>query len=419
VNLPRWSASTVLLFGAALAVAVALAVAQGRHQHVGDDFAVFWQAGRSFATGSPLYHGYPPGARPFKYPPFAAFLFQPLGLLPLPVAATVVSLLNLILWMVAGYLTWQIVDRYSRDRNTTRLPFLLAIAFSAQFFLDNFHHVQMNGVIFVLVLLGIHAYLQQKDVWAAVYLVTATAIKITPIFFVAWLLIRGRRRAALAVPLLGLGCIVVALLVRGPTTGAADLVEYHRSFLRTQQHADIDSYSAGQNLAALVTRMTRPVEYFGHGSYMYLPASERTAQVAYEALWVIVLLVFLGRLVLLRQRHDAVSAIELSMVFLTSLLLSPVTFTTHMVSLLFVFYTFLSIRLTTLSPSGRVIIPLLLVAIAGIGLSGSDLVGRTVYLDVRGYSLMAWTMLLLFVTAQATLDKRLIFSTGRNLRQAG
>jgi hypothetical protein len=419
VTLPRWSAWTVLLLGGALAVAIALAVAQGRHQHVGDDFAVFWQAGKDFATGHALYRDYPPGARPLKYPPFAAFLFVPLGLLPLPVAAILFSLLNLVLWVAAGYLTHQIVDRYFPDRNTSRLPFLLAIAFSAQFFLDNFHHVQMNGVIFVLVLLGIHAYLQRKDVRAAAYLVAATAIKITPIFFVAWLLIRGRRRAALAVPVLGLGCIVVPLLVRGPTAGAADLVDYYRSFIETQQQADIGSYSAGQNLAALVTRMTRPVEYFGHGPYMYLPASERTARVAYEVLWVIVLLIFVGRLVLLRRRREGVSPIELSMVFLTSLLLSPITFTTHMVSLLFVFYSFLSIRLKTLSRTGRVIVPLLLVAIAGIGLSGSDLIGRDVSLDVRGYSLMAWTMLLLFLAAQATLDKHLILSPARNLRETG
>jgi hypothetical protein len=33
------------------------------------------------------------------------------------------------------------------------------------------------------------------------------------------------------------------------------------------------------------------------------------------------------------------------------------------------------------------------------GLSGRDLVGRQLYLGVRGYSLMAWTMLLLFFTA--------------------
>ena len=40
----------------------------------------------------------------------------------------------------------------------------------------------------VLVLLGIQAYLQGRDRWAAASIVAATAIKLTPIFFVAWLL---------------------------------------------------------------------------------------------------------------------------------------------------------------------------------------------------------------------------------------
>jgi hypothetical protein len=32
------------------------------------------------------------------------------------------------------------------------------------------------------------------------------------------------------------------------------------------------------------------------------------------------------------------------------------------------------------------------------GLSGRDLVGASIYYGVKGYSLMTWTMLLLFVT---------------------
>jgi hypothetical protein len=35
------------------------------------------------------------------------------------------------------------------------------------------------------------------------------------------------------------------------------------------------------------------------------------------------------------------------------------------------------------------------------GLSGRDLVGATVYYGVKGYSLMTWTMLLLFAAAVA------------------
>lgn len=395
----RWSARTVLLIAGALAVGIALSLAQGRREHVGGDFQVFWQAGHNFATGNPLYHDYLPGARLFKYPPFAAFVFQLLAMFPLQVAAVLFSLLNLVLWVVAVYLTLDIVALTLPDRNPAPLRLGLAIAFSAQFFLDNFHHVQVNGLILVLILLGIHAYLREKDLWAAVYFVVATAIKITPIFFIVWLFIRGRRRVALVVLPLALACVLVPLLVRGPATGSAEIVEYYHVFLEGHQHGKVSTYTSGQNLAALVNRMTRPTENAEHVSYMYLPASERTAQLAYKALWTTVLLVFFTKLVLLRTRRAPLSAFEFSMIFLTGLLLSPITFTAHLVSLLFVFYTFLSVRLTRFSTTGYIVAAALFVAMAVTGLSGRDLAGSTAYLCVRGYSIFVWMLLLLFATA--------------------
>jgi hypothetical protein len=397
---PRGSCGrSVLLAAGALPLAVALSVSQGIRQQVGQDFHVFWQAGRNFATGLPLYHDYLPGARQFKYPPFAAFVFQPLAVFPLPVAATLFSLFNLALWVAAVHLIRDIVARSFPERNPGPVPLVLAVAFSAQFFLDNFHHVQMNGVIFVLVLLGIDAYLREKDVRAAAYLVTATAIKITPIFFLAWLLIRGRRRAAVAVLPLALGCVLVPLLVRGPATGSTELGEYYHSFLEGHQHGTISTYTAGHNLAALVSRMTVQTENAEPVSYTYLPLSEPIAQRIYAILWASVLLAFLAMLVLLRIRRAALSAFELSVIFLASLLLSPITFTTHLVSLLFVFFTFLSVRLPTLSRGGYLVAVVLFVAMVVTGLSGRDLVGRTAYLYVRGYGFFIWTMLLLFLTA--------------------
>src|SRR5687767_5000964 len=101
--MPRrhWSARTVLLMTGPLVVGIALSLEQGLGERVGNDFQVFWQAGRNFATGHPLYHDYLPGARQFKYPPFAAMVFQPLAVFPLQVAAVLFSLLNLALWVVA------------------------------------------------------------------------------------------------------------------------------------------------------------------------------------------------------------------------------------------------------------------------------------------------------------------------------
>jgi glycosyl transferase family 87 len=395
--LDRWSVRTIALGLFGLILAVALSVNQGRHQQIGHDFHVFWQSGRNFATGDPLYHGYLPGARQFKYPPFAAFVFQALAVLPLQLAAILFSLLNLILWVVAVYLTSDIVRRTFPDRNRSALALVFAVAFSAQFFLDNFHHVQTNGLILVLVLLGIRAFLDEKDIPAAAYIVTATAIKLTPIFFAIWLCMRGRRRAALAVVAVALGCLLVPLLLRGPSTGAAELAEYHHSFLRGHQRAQIATYRAGQNLAALVNRMSLPAQAGQQISYRYFPLSEPTAGLLYRVLWMTVLLIFLVKLFLLRRERAPVSAWELSMVFLAALLLSPITFTTHLVSLLLVFHTFLSVRPGRLSRAGQIAAAVLVPAMVLTGLSGRDVVGRSVYLYTRGYSLLTWTILLLFL----------------------
>jgi hypothetical protein len=396
----RWSLPKAGLAACALVGALTLSIIQGRHQHLGQDFHVFWQAGRNFTTGHPLYHDSLPGARPLKYPPFAALVFQPLALFPLQVAAVLFSLLNLALWVVAACLTREILERFLPDRQPGYLPLLLAVVLTAQFFLDNFHHAQMNEVIFVLVLLGIRAYQRGQDRWAAVSIVAATAIKVTPIFFVAWLVVRGRRRAALAVPVMAFACVLVPLLLRGPATGVAELVEYYHVFLEGHQHGEVGRYTAGQNVAALVSRMMRP------GAYRYLPASEYVAQRVYLALWLVVLLVFLLKLVLLRRRRAPPSAFEFSLAFLAALLLSPITFTTHLVSLLFVFATFLSVPRVALSPATRVVASLLVVAMAVTGLSGRDLAGSTAYLSVGGYSVYAWTMLALFAAAAVLAGHR-------------
>jgi len=155
----RPSLPGILILALAVGVALAMALPVGLRQHVGDDFHVFWQAGRNFATGAPLYHDSLPGARPLKYPPFAALVFTPLAIFSLPVAGVVMSVLNLALWVAAVVLTRDIVARTSPAGGAGRWPLVLAFILSAQYFLDNFHHVQMNEVTLVLALLGIRAYL--------------------------------------------------------------------------------------------------------------------------------------------------------------------------------------------------------------------------------------------------------------------
>ena len=195
----------------------------------------------------------------------------------------------------------------------------------------------MNELVFVLVLLGIRAYLRGHDWRAAASIVAATAIKITPDLLRR--LARHPRPPPCGAGRSGRGARLragtVAVQGTGDRGGRARGVLPRVS--RGTPARGGGQYTAGQNVAGLVNRMMRP------GTYRYLPASEDVAQHVYQALWVGVLLVFLSKLVLLRLRRAPPSAFEFSMAFLAALLLSPITFTTHLVSLLFVYATFLSV----------------------------------------------------------------------------
>jgi len=400
--------ATAVLAAALLAVATGFAIAKGRQQEIGGDFAVFWQAGRSFASGSPLYHDYLPGARPFKYPPFAAMVFQLLGLFPLKVAASLFSLLNLLLWPLSIYLVHDIVRRIFPQRNPRWLPLALAVIFSVQFWQDNYQHAQVNELVFVLILLGIRGYVRGNDTAAAAGLVAATAMKVTPALFLGWLLIRGRSKALLAAVVLGLAAIAVPALLRGPATGAADLAEYYRVFLSEQPGAEGCTYQSCQNLGALVTRMMQPSDNPERLDFQYLPASAEATRIAYRAAWVAVLLLFLAKLGHLRLRRAPLSALELGLPLLTALLLSPITFKAHLVGLLFAYYSFLAIPPVILPPLARRAAMLITIPIAVTGVAGRDLVGSVVSSAVSGYSLFAWTVLLLFLfTVGVAGDERL------------
>ncbi len=378
-----------------------IAIDRGKGQAVGGDFHVFWQAGRNFASGAPLYHGDLPGARRFIYPPFAAMVFQLFAVFPLPIAAEILSFLNLLLLGVTFALTKRIIERTLPDRVTGPLPLVLGVVLSLVFFLDNFSHVQINEVIFVLALLGVDAHLRGWDVRSAAYFVVATAIKITPVFFVIWLVLRGRRRAALAVPPLALACVAAPLLMRGPTTGSAELSEYYHSFLAGFQHGQVLTDGRVQNLGAMVYRMMRPAETPERLDYAFLPASDRATALAYRAAVILLFLLFLGNLGFLRARAAALSAVELSTVFLIGHLLSPITWRAHLVSLLFVFSTFLALRPATLPTSQRMILYALWALMLVSGLEGRDIVGNQAFSYIAGYSIVVWTMLLLFLTGVA------------------
>jgi len=386
-----------LIAVAVLGVCVVLSVIEARSQGPGTDFHARWLAGRWFWEGQPLYT-YLPGVREPTYPPFAAMVFQVFALFPLKLAAGLFYFCNLLLIPVAVRLTLDVFDALWPDRPRDWWRLALAILFSVQFFLNNLNLVQVNLALFVLCLLGIRWYLAGHDVRGAAALVAATAIKLVPVFLVAWLVVRGRRRAALAVVPLGLACLALPMLQRGPARGVQDLADYYHTLLEGFGKGRVEQRYTNQNLAASLYRLTRAPTEPTERDYRVVATSEETARTAYRVAALVVVLGFLGTLVWLRARGMPLTVFELNAAFLVGHLLSAMTWKAHLVTLLFVNYAFLSLR-------ARGFVWVILALMAIVGMTGRDLVGDTLHHAMGGYGVIVW-MTLLMLGASLWLSRK-------------
>jgi len=402
-----WTPRRVAVVIGGVALLAVVSVLQTAHQHPGTDFHARWLAGRWFFDGEPLYRDLPDVREP-SYPPFAAMVFQIFALFPLRAAAAGFYFVNLLLTGAAVVLTRRIFQRLWPDRTRTWWPLAGAVILSAQFLLNNLNLVQVNTALFALCLWGVLAYAEGQDARAAAAFVVATFIKVIPVFFLAWLVFRGRRRSVLAIAPVTLACLALPMVQRGVTGGVRDLTEYYHAFLENFQAGVPPRYNryTNQSLGAAVDRLMRPPAVPEERDYRVMDASEGAARVTTRVAGIAIGVAFLANLLLLRRRRAAVTVFEWSSVFLVGHLLSGITWKAHLVTLLFVFCAFLSLRAQALPRGGwRVLFYVALTLMVVSGLTGRDLVGDRMHHWIGGYSLLTWTMVVLFATAVALCQR--------------
>jgi hypothetical protein len=281
------------------------------------------------------------------------------------------------------------------------------VLFSVNFILNNLTMVQTNLLIFVLCLLGIQAFVLRRELAAAGWLATATAIKVTPVFFIAWAVIRGTRKSLAASIAFGFLCLTLPMLQRGFSQGIVDLTMYYQQFLHEYAAGKVISDYLNQNLASMIYRAFIPGSS-GDGpayNYAYLPVLQGAAPLVYRVLAVAILAAFLVHLVRLRAARRPVGALEICSVFLASHLLSGITWKAHLVTLLFVSYVFFSLDPQRMGKASRAALMLAWSGLVAIGL-GRDVIGSRLHHYVGGYSLIVWVMLLLFTLSVVWSQKR-------------
>jgi alpha-1,2-mannosyltransferase len=154
------------------------------------DLQVYRAGGEAVLHGVPLYERGILLDLPFVYPPFAALVFVPLTVLPLGVLK--------VLWTVVGVaLVLFVVRRSTALVGWAPEPAVVVLLVAVLLALDPIHTTvnlgQINIVLLALVLADLTG---RPGRLRGVGVGIAAALKLTPLVFVAYLLLTGRRRSA-------------------------------------------------------------------------------------------------------------------------------------------------------------------------------------------------------------------------------
>ena len=194
----------------------------GRISNEMRDFEVYWTAASRAVASEPLYRA-DDGHFQFKYLPAFALAAAPLAAVPLPVAKAA--------WFaVSAALLVALLALSLRLLPTRRRPVWLLLAVTlvvmAKFFGHELVLGQVNLLFAVLVVSGIQAMRHERDVMAAGLFVAAVVVKPYGILFLPWLaLTRGRVAAASAML-----ALIVALAAPVVLYGINGTMALHRGW---------------------------------------------------------------------------------------------------------------------------------------------------------------------------------------------
>ncbi len=280
------------------------------------DLAVYRMGGAALLHGRPLYEQVMPRTGlPFTYPPFAAFLFAPIAVLPQWMAQ---ALWGGLLFVCLAFFVREIaaavglpgrhVIAATAGRPVAAGGLLLGTAvvvLACEPVRQNFGFGQVNIPLALMVLLDLRGRTGRLP--RGVLLGLAGAVKLTPLIFVPYLLLVGRWKAAAVASATFLGVGGLAAL---PT--AADSHLFWTELVTDPSYIGGTPYAANQSLCGVLTRLA------GHAIY---------AETWYRAVTIAVAATGLLLAARVTRRGDA--PLGWTICGLTGLLVSPVSWTHH------------------------------------------------------------------------------------------
>jgi alpha-1,2-mannosyltransferase len=243
-------AGSVAVFVLLAAWSVSAALSRPAYDRLAD-LHVYLGAVRAMRHGIPLYSYAAENGDPFTYPPFAALVFWPLGTVPEPMVQVAWTLAT-----VAGVMALAAALTV-RNGIAGRQRLLVVLLSAATVLLasapvqSNLRFGQVSLFVVLLALVDALGLLPRR--WGGALIGVAAAIKLTPLLFVPYLWVVGRRRDAVRAGAAFLTCALLALAV-WPSSSATF---WTRAVFTTSRIGDLSS-TGNQSLNGTLLRYAIP-----------------------------------------------------------------------------------------------------------------------------------------------------------------
>ena len=152
-----------------------------------------------------------------------------------------------VFFMSSIFLTKKILVAEDKEKILSKTFYFLAILMSLRFLLSVVQRVQSDALVLMLISLFIFALFRRKETLAGISLASACMIKLTPLIFLPYLLLRKRFRAALACGVSILFYAFVPSLYAGPSRN----LEYLKNWFLVQKKNPLDYISWYKNQSLL------------------------------------------------------------------------------------------------------------------------------------------------------------------------
>ena len=246
--------SATILIGAAI-VLLSLLFA-GKISRKMPDFEVYWTAAVRARAAEPLYRP-DDGHYQNKYLPAFAVLAMPAGLLPLPIAKAVWFAIEILLLVALVALSLALLPE---ARKPTWLLVTIALVAMLKFFGHEVVLGQVNTLLGVIVVLALLAIRRGRETAAGLLVALAVVVKPYAVIFLPWLVARrltapalresqGRPapgRGAIAAAIAGLTAVAAAPAL---VYGARGNIELHRTWWRTVTETTAPNLTNADNVS--------------------------------------------------------------------------------------------------------------------------------------------------------------------------